>query len=132
MKTKKYLLDTHALIFWVTKEEVTAGFIDFFDRQSQKGHVYISSASFWEMALLVKKKRIEIPDLHQWKNDLLAHSSVKLIDPTASEMIDSTLLPDHHKDPFDRLLIAQASSNQCIFVSRDKIVASYPVETFWI
>ncbi len=132
MKPKKYLLDTHALIFWVTKKEVSADFIDFFDTHSQKGHVYISSASIWEIALLTKKGRLDIPGIHQWKNDLLAQSSLKLIDPTADDMIDSTLLPDHHKDPFDRLLIAQANNNRFVFVSRDKVAASYPVEIFWI
>ncbi|MCP5053210.1 MAG: type II toxin-antitoxin system VapC family toxin [bacterium] len=132
MKVEKYLLDTHALMFWVTKEEVSSDFIAFFDRQSQKGNVYVSSASIWEIALLKKKKRIVIDDIHRWKNDLLAQSSIKMIDPTAEDMIDSTLLPDHHKDPFDRLLIAQAINQDALFVTRSKIIPKYPGEIFWI
>jgi len=132
LKRKDYLLDTHALIFWVQKEEVSIDFIDFIDRQSKKGKVFISSASIWEIALLKKKGRFDIDDLHQWKNDILNHSSAKLIDPTASDMIDSTLLPDYHKDPFDRLFIAQAINNNARLVTRDEIIAKYDVETFWM
>ena len=132
MKRKDYLLDTHALIFWIQKEEVSTDFIDFIDRRSKKGKVFISSASIWEIALLKKKGRFDIDDLHQWKNDILNHSSAKLIDPTASDMIDSTLLPDYHKDPFDRLFIAQAINNNALLVTRDEIIAKYDVETFWM
>jgi PIN domain nuclease of toxin-antitoxin system len=132
LKSEKYLLDTHALLFWVTKNEVSKEFIDFFDRQSRKSNVYISSASIWEIALLRKKGRIDISDIRQWKNDLLTQSSIKMIDPSAEDMIGSTLLPDHHKDPFDRLLIAQANNMNALFVTRDSVIAMYPVETFWI
>lgn len=132
MKLKNYLFDTHALVFWVGKEKVSPDFIDFFDRQGKKGNVYISSASIWEIALLKKKGRLDIGNLHQWKNDILTYSPVKLIDPTVSDMIDSTLLPDHHKDPFDRLLIAQAINNNAYFVTRDEIIAKYSVKICWI
>ena len=131
MKQKKYLLDTHALVFWVEKQEVSPDFIDFFDRESEKGKVLISSASLWEIALLKKKGRLQIKDIHQWKNDLLSYSNVKMTDPTASDMIDSTLLPDFHNDPFDRLFIAQAINNKAVLVSRDKKISDYTVETFW-
>jgi PIN domain nuclease of toxin-antitoxin system len=132
LKLESYLLDTHALVFWVEKEKVSPNFIDFFDRQGKKGNVYISSASIWEIALLKKKGRLAIENLHQWKNDILTYSPVKMIDPTVSDMIDSTLLPDHHKDPFDRLLIAQAINNTAYLVTRDEIITRYSVKTFWI
>jgi PIN domain nuclease of toxin-antitoxin system len=129
---KKYLLDTHALFFWITRENVSNEFINFFDNQSQEGNVYVSSASIWEIALLKKKGRIAIADLHQWKNELITHSSIKMIDPNAADMIDSTLLPDFHKDPFDRLLIAQAANQNALLVTRDRSIAMYSIETFWV
>ena len=55
MKRNAYLFDTHALIFWNNKESVSEEFIEFFDEQNQQGRLYISSISFWEVALLVKK-----------------------------------------------------------------------------
>lgn len=131
LKQKRYLLDTHALVFWVEKEQVSPGFIEFFDMQSRKGNVYVSSISIWEIALLKKKGRLEIEDIHRWKDDLLAHSAVKMIDPTTSDMIDSTLLPDHHKDPFDRLLVAQAINSGAVMVTRDEMMSRYSIQTLW-
>jgi PIN domain nuclease of toxin-antitoxin system len=132
LKKKKYLLDTHALFFWV-EEEAPQTFIDFFDTQSKKGNVFISPVSIWEIALLKKKGRIEIDDLREWKNEILDQATAKMIHPTVTDMIDSTLLPDHHKDPFDRLLIAQAINNNVLLVTRDKLITKYEaIETFWI
>ena len=47
-------------------------------------------------------------------------------------MIDSTLLPDHLKDPFDRLLIAQSNHHEAILVTKDEKIQKYMVSTFWI
>ena len=111
---KSYLFDTHALVFWNNKESVSDEFIKFFDKQNQKGRLYISSISFWEVALLVKKGRIVISDVYAWKNEILSNTNIKVINPSVSEMIESTLLPDYHKDPFDRILIAQANQNHLL------------------
>ena len=132
MKKDSYLFDTHALIFWSNKELVSDDFIKYFDKQDQKGNIFVSSISFWEIALLVKKGKIEMKDIHGWKNEILSNTNVKLINPTSSEMIDSTFLPDHHKDPFDRLLIAQAHRNKLLLVTKDKKIQKYTVSTFWI
>jgi len=131
MKTERYLLDTHALIFWSLQEKVSTDFIDFFNRECAQGNVYISSVSIWEIALLKKKRKIEISDLHEWVKDLMVQSRVKVIKPTVFDMIDSTLLPDHHKDPFDRLLIAQAKNLNTKLVTRDEEIHKYEIETCW-
>ena len=132
MKNEAYLFDTHALLFWSNRTSVSEEFITFFDDQSQKGHVYVSSVSFWEIALLVKKGRISMSDVQAWKNEILNNTDIRLVEPSASEMICSTLLPDYHKDPFDRLLIAQANQNKLLFVTKDKDIQRYEVGVFWI
>jgi PIN domain nuclease of toxin-antitoxin system len=116
----------------VNKESVSDDFIIFFDKQEQEGNIFVSSISFWEIALLVKKGKIEMRDIHAWKNEILNNTNIALINPTASEMIHSTLLPDHHKDPFDRLLIAQASQHQLLLVTKDIYIQKYSIQTFWI
>ncbi|MDL1959427.1 MAG: type II toxin-antitoxin system VapC family toxin [Deltaproteobacteria bacterium] len=132
MKKEAYLFDTHALVFWNNKETVSEEFINFFDNQVQQGRLYVSSISFWEIALLVKRGKMAISDLHAWKNELLNITNIRLIEPSASEVIDSTLLPDHHKDPFDRLLIAQANQNKFLIVTKDRDIHKYQVKTFWV
>ncbi len=132
MKKKAYLFDTHTLVFWNNNESVSEKFIRFFDNQVQKGHLYVSSISFWEIALLVKKGRMSMSDVHAWKNEILNNANIRLIEPSASEMINSTLLPDYHKDPFDRLLVAQANQNNLLIVTKDRNIDKYEVETFWM
>ena len=132
MKGPIYLFDTHALIFWKEKESVSGDFIQFFDEQAKKGCLYVSSISFWEVALLVKKKRIIIKDVVAWKNEILNNGNIQLIDPTSIEMINSVLLPDLHKDPFDRLLISQAFSHNCLLVTKDKDIKKYDLPVFWV
>jgi len=127
-----YLFDTHTLVFWAKKQCVSDTFIRFFDEQVDKGNVLASSISFWEIALLVKKNKIKISDVNQWKIELLKKSNIQLINPTASEMIDSTLLENVHKDPFDRLLIVQANNKNAIIVTKDKLIAEYEVNTYWV
>lgn len=132
VKKEAYLFDTHALIFWNNNESVSKEFIRFFDNQAHKGNLYISSISFWEIALLVKKGRMSMSNVHGWKNEILSNTNILLVEPSASEMIHSTLLPDHHKDPFDRLLIAQANQNSLRIVTKDRKIDKYEVETFWM
>ena len=132
MKEQKYLFDTHSLIFWVTRNSVSKRFLEFFDEQDQQGQVLVSSLSFWEISLLVKKRKLEISDVLTWKTELFNNTNLILIEPTSAEMINSTLLPDYHKDPFDRLLIVQSLQNKAIFVTKDQTIPQYDVETFWI
>lgn len=129
---RNYLLDTHALIFWASKENASDEYIDFLDEQNELDHLFASSISFWEIALLVKKKRIELDDVEAWRVGLIDDSNIKILNPTALEMIESVNLPDFHKDPFDRLLIAQAVNNNCLFVTKDEIIQQYDVRTFWM
>jgi len=132
VKKEMYLFDTHALIFWNNKEFVSEEFVNFFDKQVQQGRLYISSISFWEIALLIEKDIIAISGVQAWKNEILNNTNIQLIGPSVSEMIDSTLLPDYHKDPFDRLLISQANQNNLLIVTKDKEIQKYQVETFWM
>ena len=77
MKTERYLFDTHALIFWSSKEFVSKAFTDFFDEQVRLGHVFVSSISFWEAAFLSKKGKIELGSIHEWKSDLSENTNIR-------------------------------------------------------
>jgi PIN domain nuclease of toxin-antitoxin system len=132
MKSVGYLFDTHALLFWCNKTAVSSQFIQFFDEQNLQGALYLSSISFWEIALLVQKGRLALSDVHGWKDELLRHTNVRLLEPSVAEMTDSTLLPPHHKDPFDRILIAQALQHGLIFVTQDQAIQQYDVPQLWL
>jgi len=132
MNPTNYLLDTHALIFWATETEMSSEFLGFLDTQDQLKCLFVSSLSFWEIALLVQKGKLTFPNLHQWTDELFKNTQLQLIYPTIEEMINATLLPKYHKDPFDRLLITQANYHQAWLVSKDSIIPKYPVKIFWM
>ena len=127
-----YLFDTHALIFWHLKVGVSDAFINFFNEQADKGELLVSSASFWETAFLVKKGRIAIEDVGKWKDELIENTGISIVDPNADEMIVSVNLPDIHKDPFDRLLVAQANGRDANLVTKDENIGKYDVKVFWM
>lgn len=132
MNASGYLFDTHALIFWSNRSEVSAKFIQFFDEQNQQGTLYVSSISFWEIALLVQKGRLALSNVQHWQEELFRHTNLRLLAPSIKEMIDSTLLPTIHKDPFDRILIAQAVEHGLIFVTQDQVIQQYTVPQIWL
>ena len=132
MKRDRYLFDTHALIFWSNKSSVSDAFIKFFDEQDRRGVLFVSPISFWEIAFLVQKGRLAMADIHAWKNELLNHTNIHLLDPSAAEMIDSTRLPPYHKDPFDRLFITQANQHDLILVTQDQDIQKYDVAYMWL
>jgi PIN domain nuclease of toxin-antitoxin system len=55
-----------------------------------------------------------------------------MLTPAVTDMIDSMLLPAHHKDPFDRILIAQAVQNFLTFVTQDQLIQQYNIPQLWI
>ena len=93
--------------------------------------MFVSAAAFWEIALLARKGRLEIDDVTSWKNELLAATGAQLAAPDVDDMIASVALPRHHRDPFDRLFVAQARSLRAMLVSRDAAFDAYDVETRW-
>ncbi|MGK5093678.1 type II toxin-antitoxin system VapC family toxin [Deltaproteobacteria bacterium TL4] len=129
----KYLLDTHALVFWDSRTEISERFLQFLDEQERQGSLLVSTISLWEIGLLVKKERLKINgSVKQWYVELKENSDFEVVAPSAMESIEATLLPDHHKDPFDRLLIAQAQSLDAFLVTRDETIPKYNVKTFWM
>jgi PIN domain nuclease of toxin-antitoxin system len=132
VKQTAYLFDTHALIFWNNQTFVSQEFLTFFDKQVDRGLVFVSTITFWEISLLVQKGRLSISDIHAWKNELLNNTNIRLLSPSPAEMIDSTQLPPYHKDPFDRLLIAQARQRTLTIVTRDREIQKYDVKQIWV
>ena len=127
----RWCFDTHAFYFWTTSTVFQAATQADLDRRVESGRLWVSAVCFWELALLVRKGRIEIGDMPKWKEQVCLSSGIVVVEPTADDMIASTLLPDLHKDPFDRLLVAQARRHKSGVITRDTLVSQYDVETMW-
>lgn len=125
------LLDTHAIVEWCTETTMSGAFVRDIDASARAGSVFVASISFWEIALLAKKRRIAVGNVQMWVDDFLDHSGVRLVESTIADFIASTLLPAHHKDPFDRVLVAQAKRLDAALVTRDRLIKQYGVKTLW-
>lgn len=131
MNKEFLLLDTHAFFEWITGKGISLDVLRELDTYADSGLVFVSHISFWELALLCKKGRIEIDNISEWKEEVMEKAPARFISPSVDDMIRSTLLPDYHVDPFDRLLVAQALSMHAIIVTRDALIKKYNVKTSW-
>jgi PIN domain nuclease of toxin-antitoxin system len=126
----RLLLDTHALLWWLLDDPALPGTTR---RAIEKAEtVYVSSASIWEVA--IKQRLGKLPELALSVAELPAlvlqcrFAPLPITDRHAAAV---ALLPAHHRDPFDHLLIAQAQLEKLAVVTRDNRFAAYGTKTRW-
>jgi PIN domain nuclease of toxin-antitoxin system len=121
----RLLLDTHLLIWAVSEpERLSAKALELMNDESTQ--LFFSAASIWEIAIKASYKRtdfmVDVPDLHR---ELLRNGYQELA-VSARHTFAIVHLPHLHKDPFDRLLLAQAMREDLTLVTADAVLASYP------
>lgn len=119
----RLLLDTHTLL-WALGEP---GLLAPDAREAitdPANEVFVSAASAWEMAIKAGLGKLRVP--HDLEDQLRSSGFVALAVDTAVAF-SVRLLPHHHRDPFDRLLVAQAQRDQLTLVTRDARIRQYPV-----
>ena len=121
------LLDTHALLWSVGDE----------DRLPPAVHellsaavvpAYVSAASIWEIAIKRASGKLDVPDNLMEKVAAARFIELRV---TFAHALIAGALPAHHRDPFDRMLVAQAQSEGCTIVTRDQRIATYGVPVLW-
>jgi PIN domain nuclease of toxin-antitoxin system len=97
----------------------------------ESGLCKVSVVSLWE--LIVKKNRATRPvaDPVAWWDRYIVRTEAEVVAIRVSHLIELDRLPELHSDPFDRMLIAQALSEQLRLVSADRAFGGYPVQTVW-
>lgn len=118
-----YLLDTHVLLCWLAEPKKISkrAFEIIADQENQ---INVSSVSFLELAIKSSIGRVTIP---QNLLSIVEHNNFTLLPMITEEALSTLDLPNIHKDPFDRLLIAQAKYNSLIFITHDKAIQDYPI-----
>ncbi len=122
----RLLLDTHMFLWWCAGDRRLT---DAERRAIRDGanDVFLSAASVWEMAIKQVLGRLKLPEA---ASAAVARLGIERL-PIALEHAEATLLlPPLHRDPFDRMLLAQARVEGLTLVSRDPIVRSYPGVAF--
>jgi PIN domain nuclease of toxin-antitoxin system len=126
------LLDTHALAWWLSDDprlspKAKEAIIDAVE-------VSYSLASFWELSILLHKKKHD-PNLDKKVlpalKSALAEDCFKGVAISSSLCITSAALPKHHLDPFDRLIIATAKTDNLTLISKDRHFKQYEIDLLW-
>ncbi len=127
----KLLLDTHAFIWWDSEPARLSPQILALCRD-RANTVLLSVASVWEMQIKLQlgKVKLNLPLAEVIENQQRINN-IKVLPITLVHVLALQDLSAHHKDPFDRLLIAQANVEEAVLVSGDPILAKYPVELLW-
>ena len=121
------LLDTHALLWWLTNDKRLS-------RRARStieaGDVFISVVSVWEIEIKRGLGRIEA-DTPAILEEVSGTDCFNWLEIRPSHVAALVDLPTLHRDPFDRMLVAQATLERVAVISRDANVRRYPVETIW-
>ena len=122
------LLDTSALLWWVTGDQKLGG-----QARAAIGdpvnRVYVSAASAWEVAIKYRIGKLPMPRSPSlWLPAELASNAFTPLPISLRHALAVESLPLHHRDPFDRLLIAQAASESLTIVTGDHQLERYGVQ----
>jgi len=117
------LLDTH-VVLWAIAGDATLG-ADFLDRLRHDPDIFLSPVSLWEITIKQTAGKLAgPPDLAERVRDM----GFRELPVTHGHAIAAGRLPPHHRDPFDRMLVAQAAGEGLTLVSRDASIALYDVD----
>jgi PIN domain nuclease of toxin-antitoxin system len=125
------LLDTHVFLWWINDDPRLSGRAR--EVISDGGNdLLFSAASGWEIAIKAGFGKLKVSgDLGAYLTGQLSENSVQVLPVYLSHTLRVADLPHHHRDPFDRLLVAQALVEKLPLMSADPEISRYPVETVW-
>jgi PIN domain nuclease of toxin-antitoxin system len=123
----KFLLDTHVLLWWLsdnkslTTKAATA-------IRNGENTICVSAATAWEISIKRALGKLKAPDDLE---KVLASNSFQQLPISLQHSLVAGALPHHHDDPFDRMLIAQAKTEQLTIISHDVRMEQYGVSILW-
>ena len=124
------LLDTHALLWWLGEPERVSK-VARAALEDPNYRIYVSAAVVWEMAIKVNLGKLDAQEvIGDLKRVLYAKGFYRLAIST-DHALRAGMLPLHHADPFDRMLVAQAQALNCPIVSADARLDAYGVRRMW-
>ena len=121
------LLDTHALLWWLTNDRRLS-------RRAkdtiESDEVLVSVVSAWEIEIKRGLERIEA-DTHAILGEVTSTDGFTWLEIGPAHVAALVDLPPLHRDPFDRMLVAQAQLEHVALISRDRDLRRYEIETIW-
>jgi PIN domain nuclease of toxin-antitoxin system len=123
-----YLLDTSTLIWAVGLPESLSPAAR---KALNRGPLVLSVVSYWEVVIKARKGLLKIADPVNWWSRATALLGGEILSIRAAHISAVAALPDFHKDPFDRMLVAQTAVEGLAIVSSDAQIGKYGVKVVW-
>lgn len=124
-----FLLDTHAVLwFFAGSDELSP-----FGRKTIEGHkgLHVSIVSLWEIAIKANLGRLNLDVPFKDFPQALSSLNIQVLPITFEDTATYLTLPLHHRDPFDRMIAAQAMNHSLVLLSRDQAFEAYDLQCRW-
>lgn len=127
----KLLLDTHVFLWWVGDDaRLSRPARDAIS--SPENQIFLSVASAWEMAVKEQLGRLKVEsELDRFLTEQLQRNAMTVLPIGLAHALRLRTLPLHHRDPFDRMLVAQAQVEDLALVTADTLIRQYDVRICW-
>jgi PIN domain nuclease of toxin-antitoxin system len=127
----KALLDTHSLLWFALNDARLSGLAKSTISDGDNG-LFVSPATFWEIAIKISLGKYEIrEEFADFFSRQMTQNGFTVLPITLEHAAIVAKLPVHHRDPFDRLLVAQAMWEGIPIISADRELDPYPVKRIW-
>ncbi len=124
------VVDTHVVLWWFTRTAQLSGQARA-TLKSPQVRVYVSACVAWEFAIKANFGKLDAQELVSDLPRLLFEEGFRRLAISVDHAIRAGALPRHHKDPFDRMLVAQAQALGFPIVSADAVFDRYGVTRIW-
>ncbi len=127
----RLLLDTHAFLWFLLNDPRLSTTARALIADPNNG-IEVSPATYWEIAIKISLGKYVLPEpFQEFMEREIAANQFRILPIEPRHVTPLTTLPFHHRDPFDRLLVAQAMVEQIPLVSNDPALDAYPVRRLW-
>jgi PIN domain nuclease of toxin-antitoxin system len=127
----RLLLDTHTFIWWDSEPDKLSP-AALAACQDRANTLLLSVASVWEMQIKIQLGKLKLNlTLSEVIEGQQKANNIEVLPVMLAHVLALQNLPTYHKDPFDRMLIAQTNSENLTLVSNDSVIAQYPVKWLW-
>ncbi len=123
-----YLLDTHVLIWALFDSEKLP---DEVRKLLNENSRCISIVSLWEMAIKNSLGKLKLPWSIRKIAEYCEDNDIEILHIKADDCEEVRILPFIHRDPFDRIIVAQARTNDVTIITKDGYIPQYDVKTIW-
>ena len=124
------LLDTHVLLWWFTSDARLSSAAR--DALAETNNIaYVSAVVAWELAIKTRSGKLEAQAILSDFHGLLLQRGFRRLAISTAHALRAGQLPLHHRDPFDRMLVAQAQAHAFSVVSADSMFDRYGISRLW-